>query len=150
MNSTFEIEYELIEKELKKSGIIVLATSTNDKVTARSMCTLYHQGFIYFQTSSHLEKYKQIKANSNVALTTGYIQIEGKASIIGRWEDHPELCKEYCKKHLKSYDTYKHLPTQEVVKVKIERVKNWRYLDGVPYMIDLSMKNNQLRITKEV
>lgn len=143
---TFINEFKLIEEELKSYGVMILATTDNIKVSARSMCTIYEDGHIYFQTDKKLEKCKQIEINNNVALTVGFIQVEGVATIIGKWDEHPKLLNNYCKMHRKSYETYKDLSTEVVVKVEVARLKKWSYIDGTPYQLELLVKDKAINV----
>lgn len=137
MKVEFEEELKILEIELSRKNSMVLATSANDKVTARSISTIYDSGFIYFQTDSSMEKYQQILINDNVALSVDFLQLEGKAADIGKWNDFPELLKKYIVKHKKSYDTYKTLPTEIVMKIQIKKIKKWNYINSAPLEIIL-------------
>jgi uncharacterized pyridoxamine 5'-phosphate oxidase family protein len=58
---------ELFSK-LGNHSIMCLATSFNDKVTARSMSIIIYNNKFYFQTDTNFQKFEQIKNNHNVAL----------------------------------------------------------------------------------
>lgn len=150
MRVEYHNEMELISRELTNSSVMVLATSASNKVTVRSICTIYNNGSIYFQTDKNMEKCRQIKVNKNVALTVGYIQIEGEASIVGAWDRHLDLLNQYIKKHKQSYERYKNLPTEIVVKVDITKVKKWSYVDNVPYVIEIYPQDKKITCSEYI
>lgn len=125
---------DLLEN-LAKFNDMVLATSYQDKVTARTVSTILYNNKIYFQTANDMEKYEQIKNNKNVALTKGFYQIEGHAKSIGRWEEVPQLSELYKTKHRSSYENYGNLKQEEVIEVTITNIKLWSYEDNDVFII---------------
>lgn len=123
MSDNFKKELKNIEDELSQKSSMVLATSAYDKVTARSVSTIFDSGFIYFQTDNNMKKYNQIKTNKNVELSIYFLQIEGTASDIGTWDQNPELLKLYITKYKNSYETYKNISTEIVIKIKNKKIK---------------------------
>ncbi len=106
MNQT-EISYEDLEQEMlqeiKKYQYGVLATAEGEFVTARVMVFVTQGMTIYCVTPIWSRKYRQIMANSNVAIAAGNLQIEGVALLKGRpleeenavnalQEQIPEVC----------------------------------------------------------
>jgi uncharacterized pyridoxamine 5'-phosphate oxidase family protein len=71
------------EQQLQKTEHGVLATSKGDVVTAREIMTLSDGLKIKCFTGENSRKYKQIKANKNVALSINNLQIEGTATLTG-------------------------------------------------------------------
>ncbi|MFA7673969.1 MAG: pyridoxamine 5'-phosphate oxidase family protein [Clostridia bacterium] len=73
-------EFEQLKDEIvniiEREKSITLATSVNNKVTARTMSHVNEDLTIYFQTSGSSEKIKQIEQNPNIALAVANIQIE--------------------------------------------------------------------------
>ena len=108
VNSYEELEREMI-KELNKLGAEgiykrgILATSENNFVTARRMGLIPDGLTIYCWTQKNTRKYNQIKANPNVAVVVGFIQIEGKASIKKHPKDEPEFLEVYKKQNPERY-----------------------------------------------
>ncbi len=135
-------------KDLNKFKDMVLATSYNDKVTARTVSTVVVGNKIYFQTANTMEKYYQISNNSNVALTKGFYQIEGKAKSIGSWKQNPQLCDIYKNIHPSSYNSYGLLPEEEVIEVSITHMKLWTYEEDQVYITSFYPDSN--KITKQV
>lgn len=137
MNS---LDYELLKQEvihtLENSKAIVLATCSNNRVTAREVYFASNNFNIYFLTSKAYDKYKQIEKNNNVALCLGNIQMEGTAIIKG----HPKLpenetetaiCLNKSKKEFEHFMKYKNTILIEVVVNRMELWKNngREYLD---------------------
>lgn len=131
-----ELEYESLKNELLRvldaNKVCVLASSDGSRVSARSM-SIVHDGIgIYFQTSRHLEKYRQMTQNENVALCCANVSIEGIASDVGTWEDNPAMKALYIRHHKGSYDAYGTSPGQVVMKVVPRYAVFWKYIDGKP------------------
>ena len=76
---------------ISPSKIMVLATCSGSKVTARSMSCIAIGEKIYFQTDTQFRKYKQITDNKNVALCFDNVQIEGIAKVKGHPMDKENI-----------------------------------------------------------
>lgn len=137
-----------IIEDLSKFKDMVLATSYNDKVTARSVSIIVNNEKIYFQTANTMEKYYQLTHNCNVGLTKGFYQIEGIAKSIGKWEQHPMLCQQYQAVHPSSYQNYGQLPEEEVIEVTITNIKLWTYEGADVYLTSYNRLTDQ--ITKQL
>jgi uncharacterized pyridoxamine 5'-phosphate oxidase family protein len=87
MELSYDIELENIYKNIGKSKIMALATSSQDNPTVRLVSCIRYDNKIFFQTGTDLKKYEQIYRNKNVALCVDNIQIEGIAKIIGKTND---------------------------------------------------------------
>lgn len=122
---------------------MVLATSYNDKVTARSVSTIVYNEKIYFQTENNMEKYYQLINNKRVALTKGFYQVEGIAKPIGRWEDNQHICEIYKQVHSSSYQNYGLLPNEEVIEVTITNIKCWSYQDDQVYILNYNPQTKE-------
>lgn len=141
-----EINYKLLEKEiydfLGDKKILVLATSSENRVTARNMSCIVIDNKVCFQTDKTFLKYEQILNNPNVALCADNIQIEGIAKI----KEHPfnEGNKEFVEKFEKyykgSYDIYSHMKNEVVIEVEVIFVTLWKYEDRQPYRDCLNVK----------
>jgi general stress protein 26 len=66
-----------------ENGIMVLATSYQDRVLARNVLIAPQGLDIYFFTWKRSRKCQQIRGNSRVALCKDRVQIEGTAEILG-------------------------------------------------------------------
>jgi len=111
--SYIELLNEVIEI-LRNTKEIVIATCHKGRVTARTVYCICDDVHIYFITSKAYTKYKQIKANPNIALSINNIQIEGEAEILGHPLDKEnDYFKAICEKnkdyieYYKKYSNYK-------------------------------------------
>lgn len=116
----------LMEKAIGARDM-VLATSHKNRVTARSVSTIVYNNKVYFQVNKSSEKYGQISKNNNVAMTKGFLQLEGIANDVGPWSDNKQLCELYKSRHLSSYNVYGELDGQTVIEVVPTRLKLWCY-----------------------
>ena len=138
-----EFQREIFEL-LGDKKIMVLATSSDNRVTARNMSCVIMDQKIYFQTDKTFLKYDQILNNPNVALCTDNIQIEGVAKI-GKHpfdEENKEFAKVFEKNYKGSYDNYSNLDNEIVVEVEPVFITLWKYKDGQPFrdFLDISEK----------
>lgn len=134
-----------IFKLLGNKKIMVLATSYDNRVTARSMSCIILNNKIYFQTDKTFLKYQQILNNPNVALCIDNIQIEGTANIRKHpfEEENKEFTKAFEKNYKSSYDSYTNLENEVVVEVEPLFITLWKYENGYPFrdFLDVSKKN---------
>ncbi len=134
-----KINYDTLNDEviqfLDTHKILMLATSANNRVTARSMSCVNKGLTIYFQTDKKSIKFKQIERNPQLALCAENVQIEGMA-IIG---NHPldssnkEFIEMYKISHPIAFNAYSHLEKQVAIKVEPKFITLWKYSDGKPY-----------------
>lgn len=115
--------------------IMVLATSANNKVKARSMSFIILGQKLLFQTDKNFCKYEQITSNPNVAICFQNIQIEGTCKEIGHplSEDNSQFASSYKDNFKGSYDNYSHLPNETVFEVTPHFITVWSYDNGLPY-----------------
>jgi uncharacterized pyridoxamine 5'-phosphate oxidase family protein len=133
-----EINYDILKDEaiqfLGAQKFLVLATSSDDRVTARTMGYVNKGLTIYFQTDKTSLKVKQIERNPNVALCGANVQIEGLARI----RNHPldpsnrEFIDLLKKKHTLAFNTYSHLKNEIVIEVEPRLIIFWKYIDDKP------------------
>ncbi|NHJ49329.1 MAG: hypothetical protein FK733_16185 [Asgard group archaeon] len=103
---------------------IVLATSANDRVTARVVSFANDGLDIYFLTWEHNKKIHQLKSNPNIALCLKNLDIEGTAEVLGstfegKFNEIGDLFRS--KFSPKWYDTFSHI--KEMILVKVIPVK---------------------------
>lgn len=133
-----EISYDALKEEvvrfLDAQSYLVLATSSSNRVTARTISCVSKGLTIYFQTDRNFLKSKQIERNPNVALCAANVQIEGIAKI----RNHPfdasnaELLELFKTKHVLAFNTYAHLKNQIVIEVEPKFITFWKYIDSKP------------------
>lgn len=143
-----ELNFRAFKREvfelLGDKKTMVLATSFNNRITARNMsCVIINQK-IYFQTDKTFLKYEQILNNPNVALCADNIQIEGIAKI-GKHpsdEENKEFVKVFEKNYKGSYDNYSYISNEVVIEVEPTFITFWKYENGQPFrdFLDTSKK----------
>jgi uncharacterized pyridoxamine 5'-phosphate oxidase family protein len=144
-----EINYDVLKDEaiqfLGAQKFLVLATSSNDRVTARTMGYVNKGLTIYFQTDRNFLKVKQIEKNPHVALCGANVQIEGIAKI----RNHPfdpsnkEFIELFKKKHTLAFNTYSHLKNEIVIEVESRLITFWKYIDDKPLREFLYIKETK-------
>lgn len=132
------IDYEKLRDEiitaLSDNRIWILSTSSDGRVSSRSMSIINKGLNVYFQTNKCYIKHKQMKENKNVALCFNNISIEGVAEEIGDWneESNKELMELYKCVHPGSFKAYGFLEGQVVYKITPKIIKLWKYINGNP------------------
>lgn len=133
-----DLDYEILKKEIveiiERNKIMVLATSDNNRVTARSMSIINEGLKIYFQTDKKFLKYIQMENNSKVALCIDNIQIEGTVRINGHPSDNnnTRYRELYKMKHEGSYVKYSMIETEVVIEVIPLLITIWKYINNQP------------------
>ena len=131
-----EIEYKTLEAEviniISSNGIMVLATSSKDRVTARAMSCVNDGLKIYFQTGIDSIKYAQMKENPNVALCCANMQIEGKSKFLDQSLREKTIIGKYAIEHPGSYEKYSSMKKSFVVEIVPSLVTLWKYENGNP------------------
>src|SRR5512137_1544512 len=88
----YEETFQSTMDVLKNNNLGVLATAEGDLVTARTMVFICNGVTFSFVTTIYTRKYKQIVANTKVAVAIDNIQIEGIALIRGRPSEKENAC----------------------------------------------------------
>jgi general stress protein 26 len=128
-----ELRNEYIEF-IEKNGVLVLATSADDHVTARSMSFVIYEGKLYCQTDSSFRKTDQILRNRKVSVCRDNFQIEGTAEITG----HPTLpgnirfITEFERVHNSSFRKYSLRDSEVVIAITPQKAVIWKYIDKKP------------------
>lgn len=129
------IDFDELSKEvihiLEKEQLLVLATSSDNKVTARTMCHVNDGLNIYFGTSNTSEKYEQININPQVAFVVGNMQIEAAAAICGHPSKNPEFTKLYNARFPHLAGLYPPREDDVVIKCTPTKITLYKY-DGKP------------------
>ncbi|MFT8315024.1 MAG: pyridoxamine 5'-phosphate oxidase family protein [Clostridium sp.] len=149
VNKLMGIDSGILEEEifnlLGNKKIMVLATSAENRVTARNMSCIIIDKKIYFQTDKRFLKYDQILENPRVALCVDNIQIEGIAKI----RKHPlnEENKDFASRfedfYKGSYDNYSHMENEVVIEIKPMFITMWKYENGQPFRDFLNVTENR-------
>ncbi|HHV10661.1 MAG TPA: pyridoxamine 5'-phosphate oxidase family protein [Clostridiales bacterium] len=143
----FHKRLEEIFQKLGESQIMCLATSSEDRVTARSMSVIVMGQKFYFQTDRQFLKYNQIVRNPRVALCFNNIQIEG----ICKEQGHPlsaensSFSNKYNEYFKGSFDKYSHMDNEVVLEVQPKLISLWGYENGEPYQEFFDFENDTHR-----
>jgi len=135
---TCSIDKADVIKTFEREKTLVLATCADGRVTIRTMSHVSDGPDIYFQTGADSLKMRQIRENPNVAMTVGPYDIEGTAAELG----HPlsaenALFKRLIKeKHPDTFKRWSALEDEVVVKVTVRSVRQWKYVDGKPFIAE--------------
>lgn len=139
MSTEVDINFNRMKEEiihqLGESKIMVLATASNNRVTARSVSCVFDELRILFQTDSIFTKAKQIKENPYVALCYDNIQIEGMAFLKGHPcdESNRAFIDKYKKYYTSSFKLYSGIKTEVVIEVQPSIITLWKYEYGKPF-----------------
>lgn len=127
------MDYNMLKGEivnlLAEQDVMVLATACNGRVTARSVSCVQQGLNIFFQTDKNFLKVKQIEENSQVALCSDNLQIEGEAVIKGHTleKSNRQFRQLYKEKHYDSFKKYSYLEEEVVIKVEPSLITIWKY-----------------------
>jgi uncharacterized pyridoxamine 5'-phosphate oxidase family protein len=140
----YEYEKERFKQYLKKNTLWVVATSSNDIVSARSMSIINKDMIMYFQTDIYFEKYKQLKSNPNIALCSRNFQVKGIAKDLGQTLDpvNKHLMELYKEVHPGSYNHYSQKPESCLIQIDVTSIKIWDYIENEPYITTVDLINN--------
>ena len=142
--SQVEISYEELEQEFIKelanlgseelhSERGILATSKDDRVTARRMRLLSDGLTLYGWTNRYTRKSEQIMANPKVSVVVEYIQIDGVGSVKGHPTDEPEFLEIIRKKLPHRYESllkrWRPKSDRVVIKIMPKRIALSKYAD---------------------
>ncbi len=122
-----ELQEEIV-RQLQSERAIVLATSANDHVTARTVWPLNDGLTVLFSTHARSEKAQQIAKNPNVALAAGNLKMEAVALPFGHPRGHEYFLREYPKKYAHLGDIYPETPDDLLFIVKPARVLLFKHL----------------------
>jgi len=129
-----ELNFDELKAEitgfLEKTNEFVLATSHGDKVTARTVNPVSVGTTLYIGTSRTSTKFRQLTANPNIALATGYMQIEATAAPCTPDGEGNGFTEKYNMKFPHLASAYP--PTEDDVWVKCvpEKIALYKYIDG--------------------
>ncbi|WP_084281296.1 inorganic diphosphatase [Alkaliphilus transvaalensis] len=139
----FNHEKKSLLELLERDGKMVLATSLNNQVTARTMSCIILGEKIYFQTDKVFEKYHQIINNPRVALCINNIQIEGVAEAKGHPldEENKDFSEKFKKLEYRAFEKYSHMENEVLIEVELKLVTIWRYEKGRAFRDYIDFKN---------
>ena len=128
-----KLNFENFKKTVEKEYVINLATSAENKVTLRSVGPIIIDQTIYFYTGNNDEKYRQMKANNNVAFSIGIngkYYGQGKAKFLGSiFDDKNHHLREiYKKKYEGAFEISapgEDMNSNEFIGIHIMLLKEW-------------------------
>jgi uncharacterized pyridoxamine 5'-phosphate oxidase family protein len=143
MKKEFESHLGTFFTQIGSAKKMVLATSKDNKVTARNMSCVIFDGAFYLQTDKTFLKYKQMIANPFVALCVDNIQIEGIAKSVGHPLDNENgtFVALFQQNYKSSFDAYSHLSNEVVFKVQPQKITLWKYENGNPLRVIFDIPN---------
>jgi uncharacterized pyridoxamine 5'-phosphate oxidase family protein len=141
---SFSESFSACEKFFSENHTLVLATSDNNKVTARSMSFVNIGLNLYCQTDKRFEKYAQIKANPNVAVCCKNFQIEAIAEELGHpfEESNSDFLEQFKKVHPGSFKAYSASENEVLFRLNVRKIVIWNYLEGKPYRDFIDLDKN--------
>ena len=143
MQNKYQQKYTEIFQQIGDHAKLVLATSLNNKVSARTMRFVILEGSLYFQTDKEMRKYQDIKGNPNVALCFSNIQLEGICEEIGRPIEHEDFCRLFQQHFPSSFEAYSQLPNERLFVVRPTFIQRWSYINGSPMIERLYLHEKQ-------
>ena len=129
---------------------IVLATSHDDNVAARTVSYSTEGLDFYILSWDHHEKILQIKENPNVALARDNISIKGIAEILGKplGENSARGADIIKKKRPKEFEIYSRIPGMIMIKVTPTYIKSWVRIDNKFFIEHLDLEKKQAYLQK--
>lgn len=123
--------YEELEEEvlayLEDAKLVTLATSTGDRVTARTV-SIVHDGLtIFFQSEESMTKNEQIAANPNVAISASAFRLEGEAREIGRPLDHAIFAHLFAAAHPYAFAQFSGRSVTRLFEIRPRLVSLWKF-----------------------
>ena len=108
--------------ERKENAAMVLATSADNMVMARSVLVFNDNLDLFFFTWKYSRKYTQIEKNSRVSLCRDKVEIEGTAEILGpmKSEGNRAILEFMRKKQPNAINRWEHKPDMVIVRIKPE------------------------------
>ena len=132
MNLDYSVLAAEIVKMLENTQTATLATSSDDKVTARSMAIVNDGLIILFQTSGFSEKIRQLTENPNVAFAAGNMQVEAVARVTKDPSDIQEFIEKFRVKYPLYFENYSGMPEEVTVICTPMSFALYNFIDGKP------------------
>lgn len=114
--------------EVKK---VVLATSSNNRITSRMMSFVVYENKFYCQTDKRFLKVEQILDNPKVSICIDNIQIEEIAQIIGKPLHHNIFVTLFKKYFKNSNENYSFLENEILLEISPTFVTVWNYKEVI-------------------
>lgn len=133
---TCAVDKEDVIRTLEKKEVLLFATCADNRVTTRYMSHVNDGLDIYFMTGTDYLKMQQIRKNPNVAVSVGTYDIEGTAAELGHPLSDELFVRLMKEKHPETFKNYASYVKECIVKVTVRSVRQWRYIDGKPFLAE--------------
>lgn len=149
-----ELDFEEVREQkirfLDSHHVIVLATSYDNRVTARTVTYATKGLEIYFMSWDHHKKIIQIRGNPKVALCRDNMSVEGVAKILGSplEEKNKECAEIFREKYPRDFEGYAHITGMVIVKVEPTLIVSWVRRDDRFFLEYLDLKNKSAYLMK--
>jgi len=144
-----ELNFEKVREEkirfLDSHHVIVLATSFDDRATARTV-TYASKGLeVYFMSWGHHKKCVQIRGNPKVALCRDNLTMEGLGEILGNPldEKNKEYAEIYRNKLPREFEGFARIPGMVLVKVTPTFMVSWVRIENRFFLEHLDLENKR-------
>ena len=139
-------------KFLADHRLMVLATSYNNRVTARTVSYASDVLDIYFMSWEHHTKCVQIKENPLIASCIDNVQIEGKARILGNPMDkkNEAYANIYRTKLPDVFKNFAYQPGMVMVKVTPTFMVTWVKENNLRYLEHLNLVSKVSYVFEEI
>ena len=99
---------------------MVLATSADNMVMARSVLVIHDEPDLYFFTWKHSRKYHQIEKNNRISLCRDKVEIEGIAEVVGGMKDekNKDILEILRKKQPNAIESWENKPNMVIIRMK--------------------------------
>ncbi len=147
MQESFPHSLQSVWKKIGNHSVMILSTSSDNRVSARKMSVIVYNGRFYFQTDKGYLKYRQLTENPNAALCVDNFSIEGECRFIGKPLDEKNsfFAKLYKKYFYLSYKSYSNLESEVLVEFTPSLIYSWNYELTKPYMEYWDLKNESYK-----
>jgi general stress protein 26 len=126
---------------------IVLATSVNDRVTARVVSYANDGLVIYFLSWEHNKKIKQLTSNPNIALCLKNLEIEGTAELLGNAynEEYNEIGDLFRNKFSpRWFDTFALIKEMVLVKITPKKITKFENIHKRFHLQNVNLENEKV------
>lgn len=144
MEGIFSDEFEKALDTIAGKGIAVLATSADDRVSARAMSFVRVGNSLWFQTDDRFDKADHMRRNPNVALCLDNIQLEGTVVNHGHSSvpGNEEFVRHYAEKHPGSFKMYTAGAYNCIMEIEPRLITLWRYREGQSRRVVLDVERH--------
>ena len=127
----YQDAYRRIITDIGDKRLGALATCSDNIVSCRTISFIALEGNLYFQTDVNSVKGKQIRNNSNVAVSFEEFEIIGEANVIGHpySDEAVSIYRVYEKCYPSAAKKYGKLSQESLYCIKPEIIKVWKYTD---------------------